>query len=207
MAATKDFVIEQGKTFSQVIRWEAPPVAYKLITAITQTAPARITAAAHGIPSGWRVAVVSVKGMTQINAEASPPKDKDYHVATIIDVNTVELNDVNAADFKPYVSGGYLQYNTPVDLAGFTARIKIKDKVGGTVLASTEAGDTPLNIITATVSNTDKTITLTISATLTAALSWVKGVYDLELVSPDATPVVTALLTGKITVSKEVTTT
>jgi hypothetical protein len=204
MAATKDFQILQGKTWSQVVRWEAPPIIYKPITAITQTAPARITATAHGAPAGWRVAVVSVKGMTQINAENSPPKDKDYHTATVIDPNTVELNDVNAAEFKAYISGGYLQFNTPVSLAGFVARMKIKDKVGGTVLASTEVADAPKNIITATVSDTNKSITLTISATSTAALTWTKGVYDLELESPGG--VVTALLTGSITVTKEVTT-
>lgn len=205
MAATKDFVIEQGKTFSQVLRWEAPPIVYKAITAITQTAPVQITSTGHGIPGGWRVAVVSVKGMTAINAANSPPKEKDYHVATVIDANTISLNDVNAADYKAYTSGGYLQFNTPVDMTGYTARMQIKDKVGGTVLASTEAADTPKDILTVSIDNPNKTITLLVSATDTAAVTWKKGVYDLELVSSGG--VVTALLTGTISVTKEVTTT
>jgi hypothetical protein len=54
--------------------------------------------------------------------------------------------------------------------------------------------------------NTYKTITVTISAAAAAALSFRKGVYDLEMVSGDATPVVTALAAGKILVSEEVTT-
>lgn len=200
----KDIVVEQGKTFSLVARWEAPPIIYKAITAITKTAPVRITAVGHSVPDGWRVAVVSAGGMSQINAENDPPKNKDYRAATVIDVDTVELNTVNAADYRAYTSGGYLQFNTPVDLTGFTARMKVKDRVGGTVLASTEAGDTPLNTVTVTVNNTLKMITITISATNTAALTWTRGVYDLELVS--ATGVVTALLSGAVTVIKEVTT-
>jgi hypothetical protein len=54
--------------------------------------------------------------------------------------------------------------------------------------------------------NTYKTITVTITASVTAALAFRKGVYDLEMVSGDATPVVTALAAGKILVSEEVTT-
>ena len=200
MAADKDFIIEQGKTFSQVLRWEAPPIIYKAITAITQTAPARLTVTAHGIPNGWRVAVVSVKGMTQINAPNSPPKDKDYVQATVVDANTVELNTVNAADYKAYSSGGYLQLNTPVDLAGYTARMSVKDKVGGTELLrlDTVAGDIVID-------NVAKTITLTVSAVDTAAITWKKGVYDLELISSGG--VVTALLSGTVVLAKEVTTT
>lgn len=203
MAKVENIVIEQGKTLSQVVRWESQPIVYKPITVITQAAPVRITATAHGLPDGWRVAVVSVKGMTQINAASTPPKDKDYHQATVIDANIVELNDVNAADFKPYVSGGYLQFNSPVDLTGFTARLTIKDKVGGTELFKllTTPG---LSDGTITLDIVESSITLTVSATLTAALTWKKGVYDLELES--ATGEVTALLTGTVTVTKEVTT-
>jgi len=204
MAATKDFVIEQGKTFQHVLRWEAPPYIYKPITGITQTLPCRVTAVGHGLKDGWRTAVVSVKGMVQINAQNSPPKQTEFMRATYIDVDTIELNDVNSADYKAYTSGGYLQYLTPVDMAGYTARMKIKDRVGGTVLASTEAGDSPLNIISVTIDNTAKTITVLISATATAALTWARGVYELEMVSGSG--VVTALLVGKISVTKEVTT-
>ena len=206
MAASKDIVIQQGRTFSLVLRWETSQIIYKPITAITQAAPARLTVTGHGAPDGWRAAVVSVKGMTEINAENDPPSAADYHPVTVLDANTVEFNDLNAADFKVYTSGGYLQYNTPHDLAGYTGRMKIKDKVGGTVLASTETGDSPLNILTLAVDDTAKTITLTIAASATDdILTWTRGVYDLEMVSADAEPVVTAILSGKVSVSKEVT--
>lgn len=203
MADTKDLSIQQGKTFTLALRWETEPVIYKAITAIQQAAPVRMTVPGHGIPNGWRVAVTNVKGMTEINAEANKVKDRDYNPVTVIDSNTLEINAINAAGFKTYVSGGYVQCNTPIDLTGYTSRMKIKDKVGGTVLASTEAGDSPLNILTISINTSTKVITLSISATATAAITWKSGVYDLEMVS--AGGVVTAILSGKVSVTKEVT--
>lgn len=204
MADTKDLQLVQGKTFSLVLRWETEPCVYKPITGIQQTAPVRLTVIGHGVPDGWRCAATNVKGMTEINAEANAVKDRDFNPVTVIDPDTLEINAINAAGFKAYVSGGYLQFNTPVDLTGYTARMQIKDKVGGTVLASTEAGDTPLNILSVALDTAKSTITLTVSATATAALIWTKGVYELEMVS--STGVVTTILSGKVTVAKEVTT-
>lgn len=197
--AASDLVIQQGKTFNKVLRWESPPIIYKPITAIVQQAPVSITCPSHEIPDGWRVTVVSVRGMTQINAPNNPPKDKDYVKATVVDANTIELNTVNAADYKAYTSGGYVQFNTPTDMNGYTARMSIKDKIGGTVLLSltTENGRISLD-------NAAKTITLTITAADTAAITWKKGVYDLELVS--TSDVVTKLLSGSVSVEQEVTT-
>jgi hypothetical protein len=198
MATKTDLTINKGKTFSRLLRWEAPPIIYAEITNITQEAPAEITAPSHGIPDGWRVAVVSVKGMTQINADNDPPRDRDYTPATVVDANTVRLNKINAAGFRPYTSGGYLQYNTPVDLAGMTARMMIKDRVGGEELVELTTENGGIDIDTAAY-----TITLTISAAATAALTGKKGVYDLEMVSADGT--VTLLLFGDVTIVSEVT--
>lgn len=208
--ADKDLTILQGKTFSLVLRWETEPIVYKPITAISLAFGApRPTVVGHGIPPNWRGAISRVKGMKQINAPNSPPKPGDYTTITVVDQNTVELNDVapfddNGNEWPAYTEGGFLQYNTPVDLTGYTARMKIKDKVGGTVLASTEVEDSPLNILAIAIDNADKRITLTIAATDTDDIAWTKGVYDLEMVS--ATGVVTAILSGKVAVTKEVTT-
>ncbi len=199
MTTEIDLVIRQGETYRHVVRWETGVVAYRPITGITQTAPAMVTAIGHGIVDGWRAAVVSVKGMTRINA-GSPPKVKEYHRVTIVDADTVSLNDVNAAGFAPYVSGGYLQLYTPADLAGFDARMSIKDRVGGTELIS-------LTVANARIVFDDvaKTITLLLSAADTASFAWINGVYDLELISPSGE--VTTLLSGAVSIIKEVTTT
>lgn len=201
MAVIKDLTISQGRTFSLALRWETAPVIYKAITGISQTAPVRITVPAHGIPDGWRVAITNVKGMTAINADANKINDRDYHQATVIDANTIEINDINASGFKEYLSGGYVQFNTPVTLTGFTARMAIKDKVGGTGFLSLTTENAGISLDEAR-----RVITLNITAAATALFTWKSGVYDLEMVSPDATPVVTALLSGKVSVTKEVTT-
>lgn len=175
---TTDLIIYTGKTFSRVIRWAAAPYIYKAITAITKAAPVSITSASHGLVSGWRVAVVSVGGMTQINAQNFPPRTNEYHKATVVDPNTITLNDVNSAGYSTYTSGGYLQYLTPVDMTGYSARMSIKDKVGGTELLRLSTANGRIAI-----DNTNKTITLNIESAATAAITWTTGVYDLEMVA------------------------
>jgi hypothetical protein len=254
--ATKNLTLTQGKTFSLTLRWESRPVKYKAITGISKTAPAIVTAPLHGVPDGWRGAISGVKGMTEINVEdPNDIRDDEYRIATVIDANTLELNSVNACDFRAYTSGGYFQYYTPVDLTGFSARMSIRHTarqsvllectVGGTsgdvkpTAAGVDGGVTwdsattgtpykewlPGNVyapgdvvdlsdlIRLTSSNgritldpARSTIALEISAPDTALLAWQSGVYDLELVSPAVVPVVTALLSGAVTVLKEATT-
>lgn len=197
MNCNESITLTQGKTYRKIIRWETSPILYRAISAITQGAPVSITSVDHDIPDGWRVAVVSVKGMKDINAAHSPPKDSDYHAATVINSNTVELNDVNSSDFKTYQNGGYLQFNSPVDLTGYVARMAIKDKSGGTLLTTLTDGAGIL------IDNNAKTITILFTAIQTADYTWSRGVYELELESPDGD--VTALLAGQIIINKEIT--
>lgn len=203
MAGYKDLVIQQGRTFKLVLRWETLPIVYKAIESISLTAPLRLVAPDHGIPDGWDAAITGVDG---IDSDPENLYSRDFHQVTVLDANTLEINDINASGFRAYVSGGYIQYNTPVDLTGFGGRMKIKDKLGGTVLASTELEDAPLNFLSIFVDTVAKTITLTIAASATEDIAWKKGVYDLEMVSGDVEPVITALLTGKVSVTREVTT-
>jgi hypothetical protein len=186
MATKQTLNITRGKTLSLVIRWETTPVVSKPITAISlATGFPRLTVPSHGAPDGWRGYVTSVQGMKQINAENNPPRDRDYHEATVIDANTIEFNgwnpvDDNGRDWSAYTTGGFFKYNTPKDLAGQTIRVKIKDKVGGTVLLSTEAVDTPVNLITASADNATKQINIGLPATASEALTWDKGVWEVE---------------------------
>lgn len=199
MAKEQNLNILQGKTFTLPVRWETTPIQYKPITGISRAAPCLITCAGHGVPDGWRVAVMSAKGLVELNSVNNPPKDKDYRIATVVDANTIEFNDVNSSEFKVYTSGGYIVYNTPTDLTGFTARMSIRDKAGGTELLSLTTANSGVE-----VDNLAKAITLNLSAVDAASLTWKKGVYDLELVSPSSE--VTLLLYGKVSVVAEVTT-
>lgn len=207
MAVSKELTVIRGKTLQLALRWETTPFVYKAITAIANTAPASVTATSHGLTSGWRVAVVSVKGMTEINAE-DPAKlrSKDFHEVTYVDADTVTLNDVNAAEFSTYASGGYLQFYTPRDLTNWTCRVKFKDKVGGTVLLSTEAADSPNNLITATVDNTAKVISILVPATATAALTKSSGVWEAEMYNSSTQVVESLVAVSKFTVTTEVVT-
>lgn len=201
MAIRKDIVIEQGKTFMLTVRWENSKLVYKPITGIAKTAPVLITCPNHGVPNGWVIAIVSVKGMSQINASNTPPKDSDYYPATVISANTLEINAINAADFSDYISGGYIQYYEPRSLAGVTARMKIKNKIGGSLLYELTTANGRI-----VVDDTNKITTITIPASDTEGFTWTKGVYDLEFVEPTVPETVCAVLAGSVTVFKEVTT-
>lgn len=199
-AAKYDLEIVQGETFIRTIRWETKPYVYKAISAISRAAPAVLTVPLHGAPAGWRVAVVS-GNMTEIIAAHTPPWPSDFNQATVLSVNSIELNDVNSTDFTAYTSGASLLYLTPKDLSGYTARMTVKTRVGGDVLAAYTSADGDI-----VLDNTAKTITLTLPATDTAAYEWTRGVYDLELVSGASPAVVTPLLKGSVKIAREVTT-
>lgn len=185
--------IIQGSTFGQVLRWESGTKVYKPISSITNSAPVVINAAAHGIPVGWRTKVTNVVGMKEINSSAN-----EYYIVTGTTTDTVTLNAVNSLGYGAYTSGGVLEYNEPVDLAGYTARMQIRPKLEDTTIIkelTTENGGIVIN-------NTTKTIQLVISATDTAAFTFNSAVYSLELVV--ATTVI-PFATGSVSLTKEVT--
>lgn len=174
---TQDLSLQQGKTQPIVLRCETETIIYKAITAIQQTAPIRLTVTGHGAVQGWRGAVTNVKGMTEINGIANELKSSDYHPITVVDADTVEFNDVNAAGFKAYVSGGYLQYNTPMDLTGYAARLQIRNKKNGATMLFEMTTENGL----VAIDNTLKTVTLYFDAIDFTNLTWKKGYYELEL--------------------------
>jgi hypothetical protein len=196
-----DITITKGSTFSRVLRWEAAPFVYTPITAISNAAPALVTAAGHGLVDGWRAAVLSPGGMRQIAAKNAPPTARDFHKVTFVSSSQISFNDIDSSGFTTYTSGGFLCSYTPVPLAGFSARMQIR--------ATAEAANPPLvSLVSPTdivLDDANHIITVTITAAATAALTFSSGVYDLELVSGDATPVVTKLLSGSVFVVDEVT--
>jgi len=83
---------------------------------------------------------------------------------------------------------------SPVDVTGYTGAAKIKDTYGGTLLAT----------FTVTLGGAAGTITCTLSATTTGALTApATGVWDLELTSGST---VRRLLAGNVTITPQVTT-
>ena len=86
----------------------------------------------------------------------------------------------------------------PIDLTGYTARMQVRQAYGAADALLSLSNGTGI-----TLGPSAGVITLTASATQTAAIAARNGVYDLEMVAPDGT--VTRLLQGSVTISPEVT--
>jgi hypothetical protein len=141
---------------------------------------------------GWRAKVTGVQGMKEINDA------ENYRVITATAANTVTINSINATNYTTYTSGGVLEYNTPVDLAGYTARMQIRPTLASTTIIQ-ELTTANGGVV---IDNVLKTITLLISASQTTLLNFSTAVYSLELVA--GTEVV-PFCGGNVTLVPEVT--
>lgn len=199
-AAKVNLEIAQGRTFSKVLRWGQPRLAYRVIASASQAAPCiLVTTEAHDIPDGWPFQVSNARGMTELNSIQYEGDILTLYDATVIDTTSIEINALNAAGFTAYTGGGIITYNVPVDLDGMTAAMQIRPRVDSTeVLLSltTENGGIVLD-------DTTKTITLQASAADTAEFDWVGGVWDLEVTS--AGGIVSPVAHGSVKVCLEVT--
>lgn len=187
-----NFKMYQGSTFKEVIRWESSTKAYKTITGITKAAPCVITAIAHGIPVGWRTKITNVVGMTAINSTDT------YNQVTATTTDTVTLNDINSLGYTGSASGGVLEYNTPMDLTGMTARMQIRPSLTSTTIIDTYTTE----LGTISIDNTLKTIVINIPATTTSGYTFSTAVYSLELVQGTT---VYQIITGNISLTQEIT--
>ena len=183
----------QGSTFKQILRWESSTKVYKQIASITKTAPVEIsTLTAHEIPEGWRVKITNVAGMKEINS------DDTYRIASNVLPGSFQINDLNALGFTAYTTGGVVEYNQPVDLAGMTARMQIREKL--------DSADVILELTTENggivIDNVAKTVTINITAAQATLLTFTSAVYSLEVVKGSE---VYPFTTGNITLVKEVT--
>lgn len=187
--AKLDLHIVQGATLRDTLRLMQPRYEYRPITALGGS-PLRLTVD-HGLPGNWLAWVQGVNGMQGINRSQ---REKPHRVK-VVDESTIEINALSAFGLNP--SGGQLIYKPPVDLTGATARMQIRAGLGGALLLELNTENGGLAI------TGPGTLTRTLSATETAALTWTDGVYDLEVEYSDGT--VQRYLQGAVTVSREVT--
>ena len=192
--AVLDLTINQGETFTKAINWYGGGKVCKKIELLTPGCPTLITVSGHGLPSvsDTPVFIKHVKGATRANTEDNKPA-----VATYIDANTF-FADVDTVQQTYTADTGIITYFAPKDLTGYTARMHIREELDDTV--TIHEMTTPTDI---TISTNDAKITMTISATDTAAFDFDRAVYDLELV--DGSGIVTRLLEGEVELIKEVT--
>lgn len=188
-----NFKIYQGSTFAEVLRWESSTKTYVPITAIAKSAPLVVTALAHGVPREWRIKFTNIAGMTDLNS------NDNYYQVTDVTTDTLTINSINSLGFKEYTSGGIVEYNTPVDLTGFSARMQLRANINSTdVIDELTSQNGRINI-----SNVNKTITITTPATITTGYTFNTAVYSLELISSGGQ--VIPFCSGTITLIKEVT--
>jgi hypothetical protein len=189
-----NYKIYQGSTFQETFRWESETKVYASISAIAKSAPCVITTTSpHTLPVGWRFKVAG-GGMKELY-----PTSDTYHIATGTTSTSVTVNQVNSLAYTAYTSGGVIEYNQPVDLANYSARMQIRETVDSpTVIyeASSALGQIVLN-------NTYKTITITILGNQTQTFNFSTAVYSVELF--DSANNVLSFLVGNLTLVPEVT--
>jgi hypothetical protein len=95
-------------------------------------------------------------------------------------------------------------YGNAQDLGSYTLRMDIRETRESTTALATTEGSTPNITIAKSVSLTG-VFTVSMTAAKTALLDFIRGVYDIEAYTADATPIVYRLFEGGVTLSKEVT--
>lgn len=194
--AKLNYKIYEGSTFQETFRWESQTKSYAQISAIAKAAPCVITTTStHTCPLNWRVRVTGVAGMKEINTAGD-----DYYLVTEKTNTTVTLNQINSANFTAYTTGGILEWNTPIDLTGYTAQMQIRETLDSSTVIHelTSAVGGGISIDTA-----NYTVTISIPANTTRNFDFTTAVYSLELTNPSG--VVTTLVTGNLTLVREIT--
>lgn len=191
-----NYKIYQGSTFQESYRWESETKVYVPIQAIQKSAPCVITTAInHEMPVGWRFKVVGAGGMKEINNVG-----ETYYMSTATTSNSITTNQTNSLQYTTYTSGGVVEYNQPVPLSSYSARMQIRETVDSedAIYSTTSSIGGHISI------NQDlKTITITIPATVTQSFDFATAVYSLELYEPGG--LVVPFLTGNLTLVPEVT--
>ena len=173
-------IIKKGSQFTHRFRWSGPPYIYRPITVIANTAPARLTVPAHGMPPRWRFAISDAKGLTDFNSEYDPPRRHEFFNATVVDADTVEINTRSALSLPTHTPNtGTIRYLTPVDLSQYPQfRAQLR--------AYVEAPDVLFELTTENggieVDPVDAYITLTIHAAVSEGFTFSEGVFSVEAV-------------------------
>lgn len=194
--------VRKGASADIPLRLETGALSFAAISAMSKSAPLRVTATGHNIPDGWYVAIVDAQGMTDLNAANSNDiSDIEFHRVTWIDADTVDFDGISSANFKTYTSGGYLAFYAPMSLTSYTsARMDVKTRVGGDLILALNTTDATLEIDAAT-----STVWIRLEDDSLDAVTARDYVFDIELVSATAVDAICSSESA-LTVLPEVTT-
>ena len=200
--STLKIEIRLGASADIPIRIETGNLVFAAIASISKSAPVSVvTQAAHGIPDGWRAAIVDAKGMTELNVDAV--HDRDLQKITVVDSTTITIDEVSSLSFRTHTANtGAVAFYEPKDLSSYTsASMDVKKRVGGDIEANFNTTDGTLEIDTAInavwLRSTDVDI---------ANLTPRDYVFDIELTRPTGIDAICAA-DSILTVLPQVTTT
>lgn len=194
--AKLNYKIYQGSTFQESYRWESETKVYVPISTVSKSAPCVIlTTTPHNLPVGWRFRVTGAGGMKEINSAG-----ESYYLATAVGSTTITINQTNSLQYTAYTSGGVIEYNQPVSLASYSARMQIRETVDSpdVIYSTTSAvgGNLFIDVV-------NSTIKISIPADVTKDFEFPTAVYSLELYQPGG--LVVPFLVGNLTLVPEVT--
>lgn len=187
--------IRRGASSDIPIRIETDVLSFVPIASISKSAPMRVvTSSTHGMPDGWRGAIVDAKGLTEMNASSSI-RDSELHRVTVINATTLDFNNVSSLNFNTHTAlTGVIAFYTPKDLSVYTsARMDLKKTVSGSIIATFSTVSSTLQI-----DNTAKALWLRLTAANLSAITAGQYLFDIEMVRASG---VDALCTSDSTVN------
>lgn len=176
MVPRKKVELVQGETFQLPLYWYRGDDVVKSITAASNDYPALCTAAGHGLPLTSNVPVTLIGPTSWLTTPSASKRDRIYAKAVNADTFTVAID---STDEDAYAPGNTLIYTPPVDLAGWTARMQLRESVDADDIIlefTTENGRIALS--------SDGQIMLTADEADTVLLDFTTAIGDVEVISP-----------------------
>jgi hypothetical protein len=189
--------VYQGSTFNETYRWESSTKTYSPISTIDRSAPCviQLVAGSPKPPVGWRIRVTGVQGMREMNS----PNEESYYLVTGIANDNLTINSVDSTNYSAHTTGGIVSWNTPVPLAGYTAKMQIRESIGTPLILelTTANGGIVLDTV-------NYTIRILMTSQQTALFNFPVALYSLELT--DTLGAINIFMTGSVTLVQEITT-
>jgi len=194
--------IRLGASVDIPIRVETNSLTFAPIASIAKSAPVRVvTTSPHGVPDGWRAAIVDAKGMTELNSDKV--SDSDLMKVTVVDATTLDLDGISSLSFRTHTANtGAVAFYAPKDLSAYTsANMDVKKQVGAEAVANFNTIDGTLEIDALA-----SAVWVRLDSSDLSALSAEDYVFDIELTRPDGIDAICSA-ESVFTVVPEVTTT
>ncbi len=194
--------IRLGASVDIPIRVETNSLTFAPIASIAKSAPVRVvTTSQHGVPDGWRAAIVDAKGMTELNSDKV--SDSDLMKVTVVDATTLDLDGISSLSFRTHTANtGAVAFYAPKDLSAYTsANMDVKKQVGAEAVANFNTIDGTLEIDALA-----SAVWVRLDSSDLSALSAEDYVFDIELTRPDGIDAICSA-ESVFTVVPEVTTT